>query len=76
MPREKKRQKSAGKSWNLYLPVELAWVRERAEAEARAQRRSVSEAVLLILEAYFKAHPPSSPKGLVLPAWVTEKVPD
>lgn len=76
MPKEKKRPRRAGKSWNLYLPGELAWVRERAEVEARAQRRSVSEVVLLILEAYFKAHPPSAPKGLALPAWVTEKVPD
>lgn len=75
MPREKKRPKRIGKSWNLYLPAELSWIRERAEAEARAQRRSVSEVVMLILEAYFKSNPPSA-KGLALPAWVTEKVPD
>lgn len=74
MPREKKGPKRAGKSWNLYLPAELSWIRERAETDARAQRRSVSEVVMLILEAYFKSHQPTSPKGMALPAWVTEKV--
>lgn len=70
--------KVEGRSWNLYLPGDLAWIRRELEAEAKGQRRSVSEVVLLVLEGYLKSKSSSKSKRrpLEVPSWIYEKVPE
>lgn len=78
MAKTKGVSKVGGRSWNLYLPGDLAWVRRELEAEAKAQRRSVSEVVLFVLEGYLKSkgNPKSKRRPLEVPSWIYEKVPD
>jgi hypothetical protein len=73
--RGKQAAKGAGKSWNLYLPADLDWIRVRLESYAKAQRRSVSEVVMFILEAHLKAQEQKLPRPPERPAWLDEEIP-
>lgn len=75
LKRGRQAAKGAGKSWNLYLPAELEWIRTRLESDAKAQRRSVSEVVMFILEGHLKAQEQKLPRPQERPAWLDEEIP-